>query len=207
MTSRPWRVLASKGCGSAIVEAAFTLAEIPYDRVELDYESPAGKAALLEHNPLAQVPTVIAPDGLVLTESAALVQIADELVPKAGLLPPLGDPLRREALRHLVFFVAAIYPTFTYGDNPAKWGAGEPLKAATNAHREALWRYLEGVARGPWFLGPRMSALDVYVGAMANWRPGRAWFEVNAPKLDAIARAVARDPRLGEVWRINGFAG
>jgi len=206
MNAKPWRVLASKGCGSAIAEAAFTLAEIPFERVEVDYESPAGKAALLETNPLAQVPTVIAPDGLALSESAALVQIIDELAPNAGLLPPLGDPLRREALRWLVFFVAAIYPTFTYGDNPAKWGAGEPLKAATNAHREALWRHLEGVSRGPWFLGPRFSALDLYVGVMANWRPGRAWFGEHAPKLAAIAGAVARDPRLADVWRVNGFA-
>lgn len=201
-----WRVLASKGCGSAIVEAALVIAEAPYERVEIDYESPAGKAVLLERNPLAQVPTVIAPDGLALSESAALVQIVDELAPQAGLLPPVGDPLRREALRWLVFFVAAIYPTFTYGDNPAKWGSGEPLKAATNAHREALWRHLEGVARGPWFLGSRLSALDLYVAVMANWRPGRAWFGEHAPKLDAIARAVERDPRLAEVWRVNGFS-
>jgi len=205
MKPTSWRVLACKGCGSAIVEAAFALAELPYERVEIDYESPAGKAALLEHNPLAQVPTVIAPDGLVLSESAALVQIIDELAPHAGLLPAAGDPLRRDALRWLTFCVAAIYPTFTYGDNPAKWGAGEPLKAATNAHREALWRHLDGVARKPWFLGARMSALDIYIGVMANWRPGRAWFEAHAPKLDAIARAVAREPRLAEVWRTNGF--
>jgi GST-like protein len=194
MKPTPWRLFASKGCGSAIVEAAFVLAGVPYERVEIDYESPAGKAALLEHNPLAQVPTAIAPDGLVLAESAALVQILDELVPAAGLLPAAGDPVRREALRWLTFFVAAIYPTFTYGDNPAKWGSGEPLKAATNAHRESLWRHLDGVARGPWFLGPRLSAL------------GRAWFAEHAPKLDAIARGVARDPRLAEVWRANGFA-
>jgi GST-like protein len=201
-----WRILASKGCGSAIAEAALALAGVPYERVELDYDSLANNAALLEHNPLAQVPTVIAPDGLALAESAAIALIADELAPHAGLLPAIGDPQRREALRWLVFFVAAIYPTFTYGDNPAKWGAGEPLRAATNAHREALWRHVNGVARGPWFLGERFSILDVYVGAMANWRPGRAWFAEHAPKLDAIARAVAREPKLAEVWRVNGFA-
>ncbi|HEY3802290.1 MAG TPA: glutathione S-transferase family protein [Kofleriaceae bacterium] len=205
-SSTSWRILASKGCGSAIAEAAFTIAGVPYERVELDYDSLASNPTLLEHNPLAQVPTAIAPDGLAVAETAALVLIADELAPHAGLLPPLGDPQRRDALRWLVFFVAAIYPTFTYGDNPAKWGSGEPLRAATNAHREAMLRHLDGVARGPWFLGERLSALDVYVGVMANWRPGRAWFGEHAPKLDAIARAVAREPELAEVWRVNGFA-
>lgn len=113
--TKPWRVLATKGCGSAIAEAVLTLAEIPYEREEVNYEDPAGQARLRQYNPLAQVPTVIAPDGGVLTESAAIALHVDELVPSAGLLPPVGDPLRREALRHLVFIVAAIYPTFTYG--------------------------------------------------------------------------------------------
>jgi GST-like protein len=201
----PWRVLASKGCGSAIVEAALALAELPYEVEVVDYEAASGRAKLLEHNPLAQVPTVIAPDGLVLTETAAVVQIIDELVPGVGLLPPVGDLLRREALRHLAFVIAAIYPTFTYGDSPAKWNCSDALAAATNAHREALWRYMDGIARGPWFLGPRFSALDLYIGVMTSWRPGRAWFAEHAPKLDAIARAVARDPRLAGVWKTNGF--
>ncbi|HEX4452674.1 MAG TPA: cupin domain-containing protein [Kofleriaceae bacterium] len=201
----PWRVFASKGCGSAVVEAALALAELPYEVELVDYESAEGRAKLLAHNPLAQVPTVIAPDGLVLTETAAIVQIIDELVPGVGLLPPIGDPLRREALRHLAFLIAAIYPTFTYGDSPAAWGCGDVLATATNAHREVLWRYLDGIARGPWFLGPRFSALDIYIGVMTSWRPGRVWFADHAPTLDAISRRVARDPRLAGVWTTNGF--
>jgi GST-like protein len=201
---QPWRVMGMKGCGSAIAEAVLTLAEIPYEREEHDYESAEGRAALLAKNPLAQVPTVIAPDGGVLTETAAIALHVDELVPGAGLLPAVGDPLRREALRWLTFVVAAIYPTFTYGDNPAKWGAGEELKRATDAHRERLWKHLEGVIAGPWFLGPRWSVLDVYVAVMTRWRPGRAWFADTCPKLTAIAAAVDRDPRLAGVWNANG---
>ena len=198
-----WLVMGMKGCGSAIAEAILTVAEIPFDREEHDYESEAGRAALLAKNPLAQVPTLVAPDGGVMTETAAFAVHVDELAPKAGLLPPVGDPLRREALRHLVFLVAAIYPTFTYGDNPAKWGCGDELRDATNAHREKLWKHLEGVARGPWFLGERRSVLDVYVSVMSRWRPGRAWFADHAPKLAAIAAAVDRDPRLAQVWNAN----
>lgn len=200
---QPWRVLATKGCGSTISEAVLALAELPYEREEVNYEDPAGRARLLEHNPLAQVPTVIAPDGAVMTETAAIALHVDELVPGAGLLPAVGDPLRREALRHLVFLVAAVYPTFTYGDNPAKWGGGDALRAATNAHREALWRHLDGVARGPWFLGARWSVLDVYVAVMTNWRPNPPWFREMTPKLAAIAAAVEKDARLAHVWSTN----
>jgi GST-like protein len=201
--AQAWRVMGMKGCGSMIAEAVLALAEIPYEREEHDYESEAGRAALLAKNPLAQVPTVIAPDGGVMTETAAIALHVDELVPGAGLLPPVGDRLRRDALRWLTFFVAAIYPTFTYGDTPAKWGGGDELKRATNAHRESLWRYLEGVVTGPWFLGPRWSVLDVYVSVMTKWRPGRAWFADACPRLSAIAAAVDRDPRLAGVWTAN----
>ena len=192
-----------KGCGSALAEAMLTLAEIPYEREEHDYDSEAGRAALLQYNPLAQVPTLIAPDGGVVTETAALALHLDELVPGAGLLPPVGDPLRREALRQLVFVVAAIYPTFTYGDSPAKWGCGEELRKATDAHREKLWRHVEATIAGPWFLGARRSVLDLYVSVMSRWRPGRPWFAEHCKKLAAVADAVDRDPRLADVWGAN----
>ena len=61
------------------------------------------------------------PDGSVMTETAAIALHVDELVPAAGLFPAPGDPLRRDALRWLMFLIAAVYPTFTYGDEPEKW--------------------------------------------------------------------------------------
>jgi GST-like protein len=203
---KPWHVLASKGCGSAIAEAALALAEIPYEREERNYENATDLDVLRVHNPLGQVPTVLLPDGTVMTETAAIALVIDELVPAAALLPAAGDPQRREALRWLMVLVAAVYPTFTYGDTPAKWGCGDELRRSTDAHREALLRHLEGVAVGPWFLGARFSIVDVYIAAMAQWRPRRPWFVEHAPKLHAIASGVARDPRLAPVWATNGFA-
>src|SRR5262249_8313312 len=113
-----------------------------------------------------------------------------------------GDPLRRDAMRWLVFFVAALYPTWTYGDEPAKW-AGPELRESTDTHRKKLWRQLESEARAPWFLGPRFSALDVYIAIMTRWRPGRAWFAESCPRLAAIAGELDRDRRLTALWAAN----
>lgn len=204
--AKPWRLFATRGCGSAIVEAVFALAELPYERDEVDYEHEGpGRDRLRAANPLGQVPTLVLPDGSIMTESAAIALHVDDLVPAAGLLPPATDPLRREALRWLVFLVSAIYPTFTYGDDTAKWvgDAGEALRASTNAHRENLWRQAEAAARGPWFLGARFSVIDVYIAVMTHWRPRGAWFAAHAPKLSAIAAAVAAEPRLASVWAVN----
>lgn len=201
-----WRVIGTRGCGSVIVEAALVLADIAYEREEVDYTAPGpARDRLLAHNPLGQVPTVILPDGSIMTETAAIALCIDEQVPAAGLFPAPGDPLRREALRWLMFLVAAVYPTFTYGDEPAKWigDAGPALRAATDAHRLKLWQQVEEVARGPWFLGPRFSMLDVYVTVMTRWRPRRAWFAEHCPRLAAIAAALDEDPRLRALWAAN----
>jgi GST-like protein len=203
----PWKVIGCRGCGSAIAEAALLLAGVPYERDEVDYTKPsAERDRLFAVNPLGQVPTVIVPDGAVMTETAAIALHLDDLVPAAGLLPAANDPLRRDALRWLVYLVAAIYPTFTYGDDPAKWAGdagGAALGESTHAHRQKCWKQVEAAAIGPWFLGARWSFLDVYIGVMTRWRPNRPWFAANTPKLYAIAHAIDGDPRLAALWAAN----
>ena len=192
-------LLGCKGCGNAIVESAFAVAGIPVDYEEVDYsdDSPT-RPRLLQFNPLGQVPTLVLPDGTVMTESLAMLHYIDDMAPQAGLIPPKGDPLRAVFYRWAVFFIAAVYPTYTYGDDPKKWvpdeAASKLLRESTDAHRKNLWAQIEGQVKGPWFLGERFSALDLYLAAMTRWRPGMMWFSKHAPKANEIAkRATALD--------------
>jgi GST-like protein len=193
------RLLGCKGCGSAIVEAAFALAGVPLETEEVDYSpGSATRERLLAVNPLAQVPTLVLPDGRILTESLAIIHYLNDLEPGAELIPPPGERTRAAFHRWSVFLVAAVYPTFTYGDDPRKWVADEAgaklLRESTDRHREALWQQVEAAAGSPWFLGERWSALDLYVAVMTRWRPGILWFAKRTPKLAAIAkRAAAMD--------------
>jgi GST-like protein len=186
-------LLGCKGCGNAIVESAFAVAGIPIDYEEVDYsaDSPT-RARLLSVNPLAQVPTLVLPDKRLMTESLAMLHYIDDRAPAAKLIPAKGDPSREAFYRWAVFIVAALYPTFTYGDEPKKWVPGEEgskmLRESTNRHRENLWKQLEDAAAAPWFLGDKFSALDLYCAVMVHWRPGRKWFEANTPKIMAIAK-------------------
>lgn len=204
----PHRLLGSKGCGSAVVEAAFAAAKMPLESEEVDYGggSPT-RERILSVNPLGQVPALVTPDGTVLTESLAIVHYVNDLAPRAGLVPPRGDPRRLAFLRWSTFLVAAVYPTFTYGDEPAKWvedtqGARQ-LRASTDRHREAQWLRLEEVAGDPWFLGAKMTALDLYVAVMTRWRPGRKWFAANTPRLLAIAERTSATAGVADVMRRN----
>jgi GST-like protein len=209
-----YTLLAAKGCGSVIVEAALALAGLPHKVEEIAFAEPGpARDRLLALNPLGQVPTLILPGGEVLTESAAMVLHLADRAPHAGLAPLPDDPARPAFLRWLVFLVSAIYPTFTYGDDPSRHVGGETaraeLRAGTDAHGQRCWRIMEdAVSPAPWVLGRRSSALDLYVSAMTRWRPRRAWFAEHCPKLHAVALRVDEDPRVAVVWARNyGLAG
>ncbi len=201
-------LLGCKGCGNVIVEAAFAVAGIPIDYEEVDYsdDSPT-RERLLNVNPLGQVPALVLPDGSVMSESLAMLHYIDDLAPKASLIPPKGDALRAKFYRWAVFLIAAVYPTYTYGDDPKKWVADEAaaklLRESTDRHRQALWKQVEAEVNGPWFLGERFSALDLYVAVMTRWRPGVLWFAKNTPKTVEIAKRAAAFPAVAPVMAKN----
>lgn len=203
------RLLGCKGCGSAIVEAAFALAKVPLDLEEVDYGAGSTtRERLLEVNPLGQVPALVLPDGSVMTESLAIVHYLDGLAPEAGLVPGSGDAGRIAFLRWSTFLVAAVYPTFTYGDEPViRWvedtKGAKQLRESTDRHREKQWRRLEEVVGEPWFLGAKMTALDLYLAVMTRWRPGRTWFAANTPRILAIAEKASATAGVADVIKRN----
>ena len=195
-----------KGCGSMVVEAALAMAGIDYayEEVNYDADSPT-RPLLLRVNPLGQVPVLRLPDGTLLTESFAMIGWIDDQAPAARLVPTPAEATRAMYLRWSVFLVAALYPTFTYGDDPSRWvgpgDAADRLRASTDAQRINLLRQMEDAAGAPWFLGDRFSAIDLYLAVMSWWRPGRDWFATNAPKLFAAANHAGQMPPVARMFR------
>jgi GST-like protein len=198
-----------QGWGSTIVEAQLDWYGLPFtfEPVEDLFRTPGAKAKLEKVNPLAQVPTLVLPDGSIMTESAAITLLLAEVTGKDSLVPKAGTPERAKFLRWLIYIVTNIYPTFTYADDPSRFisvnSARDPFRAATDAYAQKLWRQIEGEVGSPWFLGERFSALDIYAGIMTRWRPKRGWFETETPKLFAIARKADAVSELKEVWKRN----
>lgn len=202
------------GWGSAIVEAQLDWYGIDYDfeRVGHLFESAAARERVGEANPLAQIPTLVMPGGAVMTESAAITLDLAENRHDDSLVPAPGSAERARFLRWLLFTVANVYPTYTYGDVPERFVSVSPEAQA--AFRETVLGYgkrlyglMEAEAGSPWFLGERFSALDVYVRVMTEWRPGRDWFREHTPRLDAIASRADAHERLRATWQRNYEAG
>jgi GST-like protein len=206
MAEDRFHLYGARAGGSAIVEAMLTIADLPFAVTDLDWKEVFGSsAAVLRANPVGQIPALVLPDGRTMTETAAIALYLSEIAPAAGLAPPPGDAARPVFLRWLIALVAQIYPTFTYGDAPQRWvgegEASERLRAATDARANELWKIVETeLSPGPWMLGPHWSALDLFAAVMTRWRPRRAWFEQECPKLFAVAERVDAMAKLQAVW-------
>lgn len=182
------QIYGAPGCGSAITEIMYTLANEPYQLVDVEgFEKPgSARNLLLQVNPLAQVPVVKFADGQIMTESAAIaLQLLDRH-------PELAPASRNRFYHLLIWLVANVYPTFTYSDTPSRWtlsGERELLSATLN-YRQQLWLWLENQLEGKtrYLLGDQPSLLDAYLAVMIAWRPRHRWFEQHTPKIYAIAQ-------------------
>ena len=201
------QLFGARGYGSAIVEALLALAGRRYAFVDVDGFDRPGPARdrLGAVNPLHQVPALVLDDGTVLTETAAIALYLSDLAP--GLAPAIGTPERVRFYRLLIWLVANIYPTFTYGDHPERWTPLAPneLDDATARHRLRLYAWLEAQVSEPFTLGDDPCALDVYLAVLIAWRPGLDWFRQNAPKIARIADRTRILPPVAEVMARNGW--
>src|SRR5438309_8357316 len=207
MAADAYKLYGCPGWGSSLVECFLALAGVEsefYDVCGFDTPGPA-RDRLLKVNALAQVPTIILPDQMVMTESAAIALLLSERFPDASLAPLAGTLQRPLFLRRLIWIVANIYPTFTYFDYPERWVASEAESFGERVlnHRKSLWLLFERDLDSKQWVLDHLSALDVYVAVMSHWRPGRAWFEQYAPRLSAIARNAADHATLGPVLLRN----
>jgi GST-like protein len=197
------------GWGSVMIEAQLVWLGLDYrfESVPDLFKRPDLRERLANLNPLAQVPTLVLADGSIMTESAAITLHLADLTGRDDLVPGPRAKERAAFLRWLVFLVANIYPTFTYGDEPSRFvsqeAAREDFRKAVDAYEQRLWTMVEEAAGTPWFLGERFSALDLYGAAMTRWRPGRPWFAKAAPKLHAIAERADALEILRPVWTRN----
>lgn len=194
------------GSGSAPVEMA--LAEIGAP-VELRPVPLEGEAQLAEEyrriNPMGRVPTLILPDGTVMTESLAILLTLVDRHPEAGLLPPPGDSGRARLLRWMALLAGEFYPCVTRGDYPERFSA-DPAHAPAIRERaiemgRSIWRLIESeIAPAPYLLGERFTVADPYLAVLSRWMGGRQWTPANCPKVEALAQAVAARPAIAPLW-------
>src|SRR5713101_995503 len=96
-----YKLYGRAGWGSTIVEAQLVWYGLPFtfEPVGDLFKEPDARAKLEKVNPLAQVPTLVMPDGGVMSESAAITLLLADLTAKDTLVPSAGAPERAKFLR------------------------------------------------------------------------------------------------------------
>ena len=126
----------AQGAGSAMIEIALQWTGRAYEMVSAASWAPGpGLEALRRVNPLAQIPTLVRPDGGVLTESASILISLGLEHPASGLLPE-APAERAQAIRGLVWVAANCYAAIGVIDYPERWmppGADEAAREALRA--------------------------------------------------------------------------
>jgi len=185
----------------------------PFELRLVDRDSGAQhSAAYLRLNPNGKIP-VLVDDGEAIFETAAIGLYLADRFPEAGLAPPPGSPGRAAYYKWMVFMAGvpqAEYRTWFYPhefvDDPA---LAPHVKVAANRRLMGVFeRIAAQLGAGPWLLGERFSAADLYLLMMTRWggmlpkRPARVFPEIGAH----AARVLAR-PAVQATFTAEGLTG
>lgn len=197
------------GAGSAAVEAL--LAELGAE-VELipvprnaDGSMPDWFKAI---NPRGQIPTLGLPDGIVMLESAAMMIHLADLHPASGLAPEVSHPDRPRYLQWMLYLAAEIYPAdlrMYYPDRFSVDAAHAPgIKAKGVADLDAaLDHFASGLGAGPYILGQRFSAADIYAAMLCSWAADVPALFARHANIKRHYRLVAERPKMRAAWQRN----
>lgn len=203
-----YTLFGSQGSGSAAVELALVWVGATYRVVRAStWEPDSAQHELAHMNPLGQVPTLVLPDGRVMTESAAILIELGLAHPASGLLPPAA-PARAQSLRGLVYIAANCYSEVGISDYPERWlpGARKParerLRQGARARLHQAWaRFADLFPARPYLAGRSPGALDILAAVVSHWSGTRAYLSEERPDFLATLQRIEAHRRIAPVLR------
>ena len=190
--------------GSCMIEIALQRCAVPWRRIDASsWENGEGSDALARINPLKQIPTLVTPDGEVLTESAAILI-------HLGLEFPASDLLagnRAQILRGLVYIAANCYSAVGIIDYPQRWlgnvddAAQAQLVSGTRRYLHQAWvMFAEQFADQLFAPGDVPNALGIMAAAVSRWDAAREVLNNLAPGFALTLAQVDADPVVEPVF-------
>ncbi len=202
-----YRLFWGPDMGSVAPQAVLEELGLAYDMVQVNFGAGEHKNPDYQAvNPLGKVPALQLPDGSILTESAAIVLYLCDLVPAAGLLPAPDHPDRARALRWLLFLASDVYGCsvriYAPDDFCSDAAHADSVVRAASAAFDRYSRLIEAEALqpGPFVLGERFSAVDIYLAMVMRWHPDREALLAEAPRLSALDDLVLARPAVRKAF-------
>lgn len=175
--------------------------DVPHEAIAVDFQAGEQRQpAILAHNPMGQVPTLV-DDGQGMFESSAItIHLGQKYGVERGLWPAPGSPEHMVALSWIAWFPVTFGSSIrTVMLNKTEW-----LPADTRNAKQAAWglerfgalmKILdERLAKQPYMVGERFTLVDAYGASFMGWGAGEVGFDLaTTPHVGAwVGRCMSR---------------
>ncbi|MEO8187801.1 MAG: glutathione S-transferase family protein [Burkholderiaceae bacterium] len=158
-------------------------------------------------NPFGQLPTLVTPDGEVLTESVAILWTLLERHPSEWA-PPLSTRDRAKCLRWMQFATSTVYTAVGVADYPSRWtsasddAARKAVEDAAVTRMKLGWDIIAAEYQGShFFLGERPYVCDIYLANLSKWWKMRDHLRGKHPAFCDLMERVDALPEVAPVWQ------
>jgi len=163
-------------------------------------------------NPMGKLPA-LTHRGVVVTEAAAICAYLADAFPGAGLAPALDDPARGPYYRWMFFGAACVEAACIDRMLSRPAPAERPGALGYGSYEETIGTLEGALSPGPFILGERFSAADVYIGSQIGFammmkslepRPAFIAYQTRLGGRPAFQRAMEQAQQLADQLKQSG---
>jgi len=182
----------------------------PHRLVEIDMKAGAQRAPeFLKISPNGRIPALLDGEQAIFESAAIVMHLADKH-PEAGLAPPPGTPERAIYYQWLVFLTNTVQETFMGYFYPGRYATDEAamanVKATAVERLQPLFSIIDrALAKGPYFLGDRYSAADLYLVMLARWSRNMPKPAATYPNIKRCVDLVRARPAVERLFQVEGL--
>ncbi len=202
-----YRLFGAKASGSAAIEIALAMCKVDVELITASsWQGGSGSDELKSLNPLMQVPTLVLPDGTLLTESAAIMTWLGLAHPHSGLLARAVSE-RATQLRSLAYIAANCYAAIGVIDYPQRWlpGAGEydleQLRIGATARLHQCWDTFSDMFSSLAWQPAKPGAAEILASVVSQWSGAREHLRVSRPDFYQTLLQIDAHPTVMPVLR------
>jgi glutathione S-transferase len=186
---------------------------VDFDLYEVDYDGGENlRSDYRRLQPLGLIPALKIGDNRSMFESGAIILYLCDRHTEAKLAPTTDASDRHAYLQWMLFLADTIYPSYNRYYHPERYTASaegaSDVKAQAQSNALAQWQVIEDslTDNGPWLLGNRFSACDIYLQMMTTWHETAVDLFESFPRIGELARGVSMRDRCRRAIERHNFA-